>query len=66
MKRCSALGDFLIYMSAWHHQHLCLSACITDPWLSPTTPQQCALPQANSDPLCLIDQSCLNVIPPPL
>ena len=34
--------------------------------VSPITPQQCAQPQANSDPLCLIDQSCLNVIPLPL
>ena len=34
MKRCSTLWIFLICMSAWHHQHLCMSACITDPWVT--------------------------------
>ena len=24
----------LICMSAWHHQHLCMSACIPDPWVT--------------------------------
>ena len=34
MKRCSELWICVICMSAWHHQHLCMSACITDPWVT--------------------------------
>ena len=46
-------------------------ACVLPPifalfCVSPITPQRCALPQGNGDFLCLIDQSCLNVIPLPL
>ena len=26
-------GDFCLFaLCAWHHQHLCMSACIPDPW----------------------------------
>ena len=34
MKRCITLRIFLICMSAWHHQHLRMSAPITDPWVT--------------------------------